>query len=452
MSATEPAVDAAMEQVTFRRVSRRLLPYLFLLLVVNYLDRVNIGFAALRMNKDLGFSGATFGFGAGVFFVGYALFEVPSNLALHRFGARLWIGRILITWGIVSGLMAFARSEWQFYLLRFLLGVGEAGFLPGVVYYLTDWYPAGRRARAIAGVILAIAIAPAVGAPVSGVIMTYADGAAGLHGWQWMFVIEAVPAVVLGIVTMVWLTDRPADAAWLAQGERQWLGRQVERERAALAPTAHVGIAALFRMRRIWALAAMFSCQLIAFYGILLWLPQIIKHLGQRSDLEVGMLTAIPFLCGAVSMVVVSRSSDRSGDRKFHMAGVLLVGAAGLLGSGLVTSPVVSLVMLCAAAAGLIGSLPLVWTMSSGFLTGAASAGAIALVNTLAQVGGLVGPWVVGIVKDRTGSFAIALGLLAAAALAAALIALLLQDDERARRTAVALASEVQAAEAGAPV
>jgi ACS family tartrate transporter-like MFS transporter len=433
----EPSVDGStLESAVIRRVSRRLLPFLFLLLVVNYLDRVNIGFAALRMNHDLGFSASAFGFGAGVFFVGYALFEVPSNLALHRVGARRWIARIMISWGIVSGAMALVNSEWLFYTLRFLLGVAEAGFLPGVVYYLTDWFPAAHRARAIAGVVVATALAPMIGSPISGAIMAGMDQMAGLHGWQWMFVLEAVPAVVLGVVTLFYLTDRPAVAAWLPRAERDWLEARLRTEKASLVPTAHVGVGALFRMGRIWALAAMFSCLLTAFYAVLLWLPQIVKQLGTRTDFEVGLITSIPYACAAVSMFFIARNSDRTGDRKRHIACALLVGGGALLISAWVASPVLSFALLCVAASGIWGTLPIVWSMASAFLTGAAAAGGIALVNTLAQVGGFAGPWAVGIIRDRTGSFAVALTTLAGFALLAAIIALLLTDDEKARRVA----------------
>lgn len=426
-----PGAAGLTEAMVLRRVSRRLLPFLFVLLVVNYLDRVNIGFAALRMNHDLGFSASVFGFGAGVFFAGYAIFEVPSNLALHRLGAPLWIGRIMITWGIVSALMAVVNSEWLFYVLRFLLGVAEAGFLPGVVYYLTDWYPAGQRARAISGVVVATAVAPAIGSPLSGAIMSLMDQAGGLHGWQWMFIIEAAPAIILGVVTIIWLTRRPADARWLDQSERDWLAARLHAEKAALAMTAHIGTAALFRMGRIWALAAMFSCLLTSFYGVLLWLPQIVKQLGSRSDFETGFIAAVPYCCAAVSMMVIARSSDRTGDRKFHIAGALLVGGVALLLSGLISNPVISFVLLCVAASGIWGTLPIVWSMASAFLTGAAAAGGIALVNTLAQVGGFAGPWAVGVIRDRTGSFSIALATLAGFALLAAVIALVLQDREK---------------------
>ena len=425
-----------LEAAVIRRVSRRLLPFLFLLLVVNYLDRVNIGFAALRMNHDLGFSGSVFGFGAGVFFVGYAIFEVPSNLALHKVGARRWIARIMITWGIVSGLLALVNSEWMFYTLRFLLGVAEAGFLPGVVYYLTDWFPAAHRARAIAGVVVATALAPMIGSPVSGAIMAGMDQVAGFHGWQWMFILEALPAVILGVFTLFYLTDRPGLAAWLPLAERDWLETRLRTERAAIVQTAHIGVAALFRMGRIWALAAMFSCLLTAFYAVLLWLPQIVKQLGSRSDFEVGLITAIPYFCASVSMFFIARNSDRTGDRKRHIACALLVGGGALLVSAWVSNPILSFVLLCVAASGIWGTLPIVWSMASAFLTGAAAAGGIALVNTLAQVGGFAGPWAVGIIRDRTGSFAVALTVLAGFALLAAVIALLLTDDEKARRVA----------------
>ncbi len=421
--------DAGLEAATLARVSRRLLPFLFVLLVVNYLDRVNIGFAALRMNRDLGFGPAVFGFGAGVFFVGYALFEVPSNLALHRFGARLWLGRIMVSWGVVSGAMALVQDEAGFYALRFVLGVAEAGFLPGVVYYLTGWFPAKRRARAIAGVVVAIAISPAIGSPLSGAVMQGADGAWGLHGWQWMFLVEALPAVLLGVATLAWLPDRPRDAAWLAPEGRAWLEATLDAERAALARTAGIGVGGLLRMARVWRLVAMFSCLLTAFYSVLLWLPQIVAQLGHQSDLRVGLLAAIPYGCAAVAMLAVARSSDRSGERRLHVAGSLLVAGLALLASVAVPGPVGAFLLLCVVAAGLWGALPLVWTMAASFLTGAAAASGIALVNTLAQVGGFAGPWMVGLIRQRTGSFADALLVLAGFALAASAIAASLRED-----------------------
>ncbi len=424
--------DAGVEAETLARVSRRLLPFLFVLLVVNYLDRVNIGFAALRMNRDLGFGPAVFGFGAGVFFVGYALFEVPSNLALHRYGARLWLGRIMVSWGVVSGAMALVQGEASFYALRFLLGVAEAGFLPGVVYYLTGWFPAERRARAIAGVVVAIAISPAIGSPLSGAVMQGADGLWGLRGWQWMFLVEALPAVLLGVATLAWLPGRPRDAAWLAPEGRAWLEATLDEERAALSGTARIGVGALLRMGRVWRLAAMFSCLLTAFYSVLLWLPQIVAQLGAQlggqSDLRTGLLAAIPYACAAGAMLAVARSSDRSGERRLHVAGALLVAGLALLASVAVPGPVGGFVLLCVVAAGLWAALPLVWTMAASFLTGAA-AGGIALVNTLAQVGGLAGPWMVGLIRQRTGSFGDALLMLAGFALAASAIAASLRED-----------------------
>lgn len=434
----------SVEERTIRRLSRTIVPFLFVLLIVNYLDRVNVGFAAIHMNAQLGLTASAFGLGAGIFFVGYALFEVPSNLVLHRVGARMWIGRIMITWGLVSAAMAFVRGEWSFLAVRFLLGVAEAGFLPGVVFYLTLWFPAAHRAQANSGVVVATALASVVGAPLSGLVMSGLDGAEGFAGWQWMFFLEALPALLLGIVVLAKLPDTPDSAAWLPADEKAWLVARLAEERdVALADGARHRPLDCFRVGRVWALGATFACYLTGFYGVLLWTPQIVKALvPPSSDIAIGALSAVPFACAAGSMILVGRRSDRVGERSRHFAVPVAIGGLALLAGSLVPSPTVAFILLCVAAAGVWGGLGVFWAMtSSGFLTGAASASGIALINTIAQSGGLVGPWVVGILRDATHAFGPGLAALGAFALAAAAIAIAMVVGEGSGRPANAMPS-----------
>ncbi|MCJ2097623.1 MFS transporter [Methylobacterium sp. E-046] len=417
-----------IETRTMRRVYWRLIPFLFLLLVVNYLDRVNIGFAALRMNADLGLSATAFGFGASIFFVGYALFEVPSNLILHRVGARVWIARILVSWGLVSGCMAFVQGETSFYVLRFLLGVAEGGFLPGVVYYLTQWFPIEHRSKANSGVVAATALASVVGSPLSGAILTYMPEVLGLRSWQWMFLLEAAPAVLLGGAVLIWLTEQPEAAAWLPADEKAWLTRRLRDEQTGTATHGDLAFWQVVRLGRVWALAALFTCFLTALYGVLLWLPQIIKGFGGLSDVQVGLIAALPFLCGGAAMLLWARHSDRARERKWHLAASLALGGIGLLGSAYAPNNTISFVSLCFAAAGIWGGLGIFWSLTGDFLSGGARAAGIALINTLAQLGGLVGPWMTGVIRDWAGSFSAALAAMAGAAFIAALIAALLSD------------------------
>ncbi|CDY75008.1 Nitrate/nitrite transporter [Caballeronia glathei] len=421
-------MENTLEASTISRIYRRLVPLLFVLLIINYLDRVNIGFAALRMNQDLGFSATVFGLGAGIFFVGYAVFEVPSNIMLHRFGARIWIARIMVTWGLVSAGLAFVHSTTSFYVLRFLLGVAEAGFIPGVVAYLAYWFPVRYRSRANAGVIMATAIASAIGSPVSGILMHVLEGSHGFSGWRWMLLLEAVPAVVLGLFVLVWLTDRPERATWLRADQRNWLVAELASEASKLTKTASLPFIKIAMMGRVWSLSALFVCFLTAFYGVLLWLPQIIKHMGTMSDLQVGFVTALPFCCAAVSMYLVARHSDKVSERRLHIAVCMSVGGLALLACAFVVQPVLGLALLCVAAGGIWGCLAVFWTLTGEFLTGAAAAIGIALINTIGQCGGLLGPWLVGVIKDLTGNFSVALIVLAVAAFLAALIAFLLPD------------------------
>jgi MFS transporter, ACS family, tartrate transporter len=386
---------------TLARIRRRLLPFTFLLYIVAYLDRINVGFAALQMNRDLGLGDAAFGLGAGLFFIGYFLFEIPSNLILERVGARAWIARIMISWGVVAMAMAAVRGAASFNLLRFLLGVAEAGFFPGIILYLTYWFPAREQARAIALFMTASALAGVIGGPLSGALLA-AGGLLGLAGWQWLFILEGLPSVILGVAVLFYLANGPQDARWLSEAEKRWLAeslaRQSEREREHRLIRALTG-------GRVWLLALLYFAIVTGLYGVGIWLPQIVKGLGTLNDLEVGFLSAIPFLAAAAAMVKVGQSSDRRGERRWHVALPAFAGAAGLLLSARVHNPVFALGALSLAAAGIWGAMGPFWSMPSEYLGGTAAAAGIALINSVGNLGGFVGPYVVGMVRQRSHSF-----------------------------------------------
>jgi MFS transporter, ACS family, tartrate transporter len=407
---------------------RRLIPFLFLLYVVAYLDRVNIGFAALDMNRDLGFSATVYGLGSGIFFVSYTLLEVPSNLILARVGARAWIGRIMLTWGLVSIGMAFVRDATTFYLLRFLLGAAEAGFFPGIIYYLTQWFPARERAHAVALFMTGTAIAGVIGGPISSGLLLF-DGVLGLRGWQWLFVIEGIPAILLAPVVWRRLDTRPAEARWLTDAERTWLVSTLEAE-AQAAPGAHHDMRGALRSGRLWRLAAIYFCLVLAFYGVSFWLPQIVQSLGTLPSSAVALISSLPYVVAAVGMVFVGRSSDRTGERRRHVAIPALIGAAGFIAAATVPASVtLSLVALSVAAFGIWGALGPFWALPTAFLRGTAAAGGVALVNAVGNIGGFVGPTLVGYARDATGSFAAGLWVLAAGLVAGALLTLGLRDE-----------------------
>ncbi|WP_347557916.1 MFS transporter [Robbsia sp. KACC 23696] len=418
-----------IEQATMRKLFRRLLPLLFAMMFVNYLDRINIGFASLDMNADLGFGPSVFGFAGSIFFVGYMLLEVPSNLLLHRFGARRWMARILITWGAVAAGTAFVSNAYGFYAVRFLLGVMEAGFLPGVAVYLTQWFPERYRARAVGGYIIAGSFSAVLGGPISTTLMTYADGLGGLHGWQWMFLCEGAPAVVLGFLTLRWMTEKPADANWLAPAEKQWLETTLAAERERLGTGTHVRFLEVAKDPRVWSLAALFGCALVGIYGLFLWLPQIIKGLGQLSNIEVGFLSAAPPLLGVLGTVIISRSSDRTGDRKKHLAFVYGISGLAIAGSAYAGNPILAYALLCLTGLFLYAGNPLFWSLAASYRTGAAGAATIALINTIAQLGGVIGPWTIGLVRHATGNFTAALLTIAAFLAVATIIALTMRED-----------------------
>jgi len=386
------------------KVTRRLVPFLMLLYIVAWLDRVNVGFAALQMNRDLGFSASVFGFGAGVFFLGYALFEVPSNLLLARVGARRWIARIMVTWGVISVAMMFVRGPLSFYVLRFLLGVAEAGFLPGVIYYLAHWFPRAQRARAISWFMIGIPLSTVLGAPLAGLLLQL-NGWHNLAGWQWLYLIEGLPAVLLGFVVWYRLPDTPLQARWLSIPEQTALMAAIAAENDGVAARHVLSVRQVLLHPTVWLLGfVLFACQ-CGSYGLTLWIPQIVKGLSGQSDLMVGLLSALPYIAAAIGMVVLGVSSDRSGERIWHVALPSLLGAAGFAASAFLQTPLPALLALTVAAVGDLGSRGPFWALPPRFLTGSALAAGIALINTMGAVGGFVGPYAVGLVKDFTGSF-----------------------------------------------
>jgi ACS family tartrate transporter-like MFS transporter len=407
-----------------RKVTRRLIPYLFVCYVVNYLDRFNISFAALEMKTDLGLSDAVYGLGAGMFFAGYVTFEIPSNLILQRVGARRWIARIMATWGILSCAMILVRTPASFYAVRFLLGVAEAGFLPGMIFYLTHWIPARDRAGVFALFLTSTALAGVVGAPLSAGLLKM-GGVAGLHGWQWLFLVEGFPAVLLGITTLFYLPDRPADAAWLTADERASLERTLEAERQAIEQAEPLTLWQALTHRRVWRLALLYFATIISFYGVAFWLPQIVQSFSGLGNVATALLSALPYLAASVGMVVVARWSDRTGLRRRFVAGAAFVAAAGLgLGAAAQGHPVVAFLALCLSATGIWSTLGPFWSLPTTFLAGTAAAGGIALINSIGNIGGFVGPTVVGFLKQRTSGFASGLVVLALTLVVAGVLAL----------------------------
>lgn len=417
-----------IETSTVAAISRRLIPFLFLLFVVNFLDRVNVGFAALHMNADLGFTPEIFGFGVGLFFIGYLLFEIPSNLLMQRVGARFWIARIMITWGLLSTAMAFVSGTTSFYILRFLLGLAEAGFVPGILLYLGQWFPAKVRAAAVAKFMMASAISIVVGAPISGAIMSL-GGFWGLAGWQWMFILEGLPAVILGVVVLGYLTDYPAEARWLSVEQRDWLTSTLEREAAAKSSHGISDLGSALRNPKVWLIGAVYFCIGVGFYGVSFWLPQIVRQLSGLSTLMIGLVTALPFVAAAAAMVLNGRHSDRTGERKWHVIVSCLLGAVGFGIGALAVSPVVAFLGVCLGAIGIWGSIGVFWSLPMSFLSGTAAAFGIALINSLGNVGGFVGPYLVGWLRTRTPDFSASLLLIAGFLVLGALLVSALQRE-----------------------
>ena len=421
-----------LESRTIAKVTARLVPFLIVCFFVAYLDRVNVSFAALTMNKDLGLSASAFGFGAGIFFVAYFLFEVPSNLLLERLGARKWIARIMLTWGVLSGAMAFVVGERSFYLVRVLLGMAEAGFFPGVIFFLTLWFPAVYRARIVGYFMAAIPLSTVIGAPVSGLLLGL-DGFMGMKGWQWLFILEAAPAVILSVVVYFFLTDRPVDATWLTPEERAWLAGRLEQERRQREMVRRYTVTEALLNPKVLALSLVYFGAVATNYGLSFFLPQIVKAFGV-SNFQAGLVAALPYVVGLVSIVFWGRRSDRKLERRFHLAFPLFVASAGIAMSTALDNPTMKMAVLSVAGFGIFGCLPVFWTFPAAFLSGAAAAGGIALINSIGNLAGFLGPYAVGRIKDVTGSYTGGLLSLSAAGFIAMIVVLAFQRDHELER------------------
>ncbi|MBE7204163.1 MAG: MFS transporter [Parafilimonas terrae] len=423
MTAGIPTVTAVLEieRRTIAKVSWRLLPLIVLIYFVAYMDRTNVGFASFGLNREFGFSATVYGWAAGIFFLGYVIFEVPSNVLLERAGARLWIARIMVTWGLVAGSMAFITGPVSFLTLRFLLGVAEAGFFPGMILYFTYWFPQRYRARVVAALFLAVPGSNALTAVISGAILQL-DGTWGLHGWQWLFILEAVPSILLAFAVLALMTDRPAQATWLNAEDRAWLAETLAAERAGTLRThGHFTLRQVLTDRRVLALGAIYFNIGTATYGITFFLPPILKSL-HLTDWETGVATAVPYVVGTVGMIAWSWSSDRRDERRWHFVIAALVAALGLIASGPMLGSLWALTAMSVATIGLYGSKPAFWAMPGEFLSGPAAAGGIALINAIGNLGGFVGPYVLGWLKDYTGTYEAGLYFLAACAVASGAI------------------------------
>jgi ACS family tartrate transporter-like MFS transporter len=412
-----------IEKTTIRKVAWRLLPLIFLLYIVCLIDRVNLSFAALTMNRDLGLSPYVYGLGASIFFIGYFVFEVPSNLLLDRVGARLWITRIMISWGLASAAMALVRGELSFLAVRFLLGFFEAGFFPGMILYLTFWFPAAYRARVIAAFMLAIPVTGVVGGPIATSLLEL-NGYLGLAGWQWMFLAEGIPAALMGFVVLAFMTDRPSSAKWLLPKEREWLEDVLQRERDEVeAEHTRLSLGQALVDPRVLALSLVYFGMGTATYGVVYFLPQIIKGWG-LSNLATGFVASVPDIVGTIGMLVWGYFSDRSTDRRSGVAATMLLCTVGLIGLGLFGASPWSLIAMAMVSVGLNASRPLFWALPSLFLSRTAAAGAIALINALGNLGGIAGPTMLGWVRTSTGSFSDGLYFLAFCTFVAGMVVL----------------------------
>jgi MFS family permease len=446
------AATPQFEEATYKKVASRLIPFLFLCYIVAFLDRVNVGFAKLQMASDLKFSDAVYGVGAGIFFIGYFIFEVPSNVILEKVGARVWIARIMITWGLISAAFMFtgdihwgpvaaafqfSDAQFTFYFLRFMLGVAEAGFFPGVILYLTYWFPGARRAKMVALFMTAIGVSQLVGSPVSAAIMQYLDGAHGWRGWQWLFLTEGIPSVIIGFLVLLILPDGPRDASWITQQERELLIARIEHDNAGkgeLGGRHRLGDA--FKDGRVWALALVYFALATCFYAVGFWMPTIIQELGidKKDLLKVGLLSMIPWGASIVSMIWWGSHSDRTGERRWHCASGFLSIMGGLLLLAIAhKSPIASIAALTLITAGWAGAVCTFWSLPTAFLSGTAAAAGIALINAVGNLGGYVGPDLIGTIRTAAhGAAEAAFFTLAVIALVGALIVLFLPRTQSA--------------------
>lgn len=399
---------APAERAVIAKAALRLIPFICLLYFVAFLDRVNVGFAALTMNQDIGLSASAYGLGAGIFFLGYFIFEVPSNLLLKRFGARRWIARIMVTWGLVCLAMAFVTGPVSFWILRFLLGVAEAGFFPGMILYLTFWFPNSVRGAMIGYFLLANPLSSVIGAPLSTALL--GTQLWGLAGWQTMFIIESLPAIALGVAVLFWLSDSPAKAQWLNEDERRTLETAIAREQR---PDQHAALRDAFASPQVWLFGLIYFGLNLGVYGFGFWAPQMIKSLGNFSNAQTGLVTILPYACGAVAMFLWGRHSDRTRERVWHIALPALLGATGFLIGSNTDNLWLAIASFSVGAIGIFGALPVFWTLPTAMLTGAAAAGGIALINSIGTLSGYLGPVVIGKLKEATSGYSAGLAVLA---------------------------------------
>jgi len=400
-----------VEKRVVRRMTLRLIPFMFILYIVAYLDRINVGFAALQMNAELNLSHVVFGIGGGIFFIGYFLFEIPSNLILQRVGARLWIARIMISWGIIASAMMFVVGPKSFYVLRFLLGIAEAGFFPGMILYLTYWFPGRYLARNVALFMTATPLAGVIGGPVSGALLSM-HGFWGVSGWQWLFLIEGLPAILLGLLVLFFLPEHPEKALWIPADEKEWLLKQLAKEGVEKSNEHERNFIQAMKSGRVWLLCMVYFSLVVAMYGITLWMPLIFKSFSDLSDLFIGFISLFPYLAAAIFMFIVGISSDRTGERRLHIVVSLTFAAFGFLFSTCADSLMGTLLCLTVAAMGIWGALGPFWAFAGSFLSGTGAAGGIALINSVGNLGGFAGPSLMGFFKDWTGSYNTGLSIL----------------------------------------
>lgn len=416
-------IPSDLASQTIRKIQFRLLPFIFVLYIVAVLDRVNVGFAALTMNKELAITAEQFGLLAGIFFIGYFFFEVPSNIFLHKFGARVWIARILVSWGVVAGATGFAHSATHLYIIRFCLGLAEAGFFPGMILYLTYWFPERERAQAVAFFMTAQPISAIFGGPLSGIILDHVHWI-GLSSWRWLLILEAVPAIVCGVITYFLLPNTPDEAHFLSQEEKQWLDSELARERELKQTKEHGSYWKALGSGRVWYLCLVYFMLMNGLYAMNFWLPQVVKALAKQTNTQTGFLVAIPHLIGLIAMILISKHSDRTGERRFHGAIPVFVGGCALLLLAKSPNPAISIAFLALMAIGIDSSFGPFWSLPSQFLTGAAAASGIALINSVGNLGGFVGPYIIGWLKDRTGTTSSGLFVIGCFMIVAALLIL----------------------------
>jgi MFS transporter, ACS family, tartrate transporter len=422
----------------YSKITWRLIPLMFICYIIAYIDRINVGFAKMQLQEVLGVDasvfGSVYGIGAGLFFIGYFLFEIPSNLLLQRIGARIWIARIMIVWGIVSSLMMFITNISGFYLIRFLLGIAEAGFYPGMILYLTYWYPDKLRARTIALFATGTVVAGIVGSPLSGAILEL-HGFKGLEGWQWLFLLEGIPAVIMGVLIIFFLPDRPQKARWLTPAEKTYVQSRLDKEALLAKGKAHFRLSKAFLSGRIWLLCLIYFLLTVGIYGYEMWMPSIIKAFYVQSYSIVGLINGIPYLVSVIAMLLIGYHSDKTGERRWHVAVSAFAAAAGFALSAYLKNPYFAMIALMASLVGLKSAMGPFWALSTTFLGGTAAAGGIALINSVGNLGGFVGPTLVGVVIDRTGSISMSLWILGAALLLMGILILTIKPSRLTKET-----------------